>query len=57
MRMMGLRDSIYWLSWLLTAGVKNAIAVIAIAVVTFAGKIFEHTDVSLLIVFFLIFNW
>ncbi|GMR34450.1 hypothetical protein PMAYCL1PPCAC_04645, partial [Pristionchus mayeri] len=55
MRIMGLGDSIHFLSWALIYFVLNAISIIIISSILKWGRIFPSADFSLLLLFFILF--
>lgn len=55
MKMSGLSDNVLWLSWFATSVIKNGVVCVAMVVVVKVGNLFQHSDVLVLLVFFLLF--
>jgi hypothetical protein len=53
--MSGLSDNVLWLSWFATSVVKNGVVCVAMVIVVKVGNLFQHSDVLVLLVFFLLF--
>jgi ATP-binding cassette subfamily A (ABC1) protein 3 len=55
MKMSGLSDNVLWLSWFATSVIKNGVVCVALVVVVKVGRLFQHSDVLVLLLFFLLF--
>lgn len=56
MRMMGLADEVFWLSWFLLAMAKGTFFCVAIVCVGKFGGLFTYSDPILMFLFFFLFN-
>uniref|UniRef100_A0A8C4P0I0 ABC transporter domain-containing protein n=1 Tax=Dicentrarchus labrax TaxID=13489 RepID=A0A8C4P0I0_DICLA len=54
-RIMGLRSSIYWLSWAVSSVLPLAISAILLALILKYGKVLQYSDPSVIFVFLLVF--
>ncbi|XP_059210648.1 phospholipid-transporting ATPase ABCA1-like [Centropristis striata] len=54
-RIMGLRGSIYWLSWIVSSGLPLAISALLLALILKYGKVLQYSDPSVIFVFLLVF--
>jgi hypothetical protein len=56
LKMIGLTDGVYWLSWAVTMMMTYAILGVAVAIILNLGQVLPHTNVGILILYFLIFS-
>ena len=56
MKMMGLTDTVYWLSWIVTSLIKTGFVTLCIVVVAKVGKLFASSDFLILLIFFILFT-
>uniref|UniRef100_A0A8D0AR12 ABC transporter domain-containing protein n=1 Tax=Sander lucioperca TaxID=283035 RepID=A0A8D0AR12_SANLU len=54
-RIMGLRSSIYWLSWAVSSVLPLAISALLLAIILKYGKVLQYSDPSVIFVFLLVF--
>ncbi|TTW24234.1 ATP-binding cassette sub-family A member 1 [Bagarius yarrelli] len=54
-RMMGLKNSIYWLSWSISSFIPLCISALLLAVILKYGKVLRYSDPSVIFVFLLVF--
>lgn len=55
MKISGMSTTAMWLSWLLSYGVFNTFVVILIVIVSWAGKLIEHSNMFLIFLFYFAF--
>jgi ABC-type multidrug transport system ATPase subunit len=56
LKMIGLTDGVYWVSWAVTMMMTYAILGVAVAIILNVGQVLPNTNIGILIVFFLIFS-
>ncbi|XP_048255576.1 phospholipid-transporting ATPase ABCA1-like isoform X2 [Haliotis rufescens] len=56
MKMMGLGNGVHWLAWFINAFVMMIITVVMLVALLKGGKVFEHSDPSVIFVFMLAFT-
>ncbi|XP_032400407.1 phospholipid-transporting ATPase ABCA1 isoform X3 [Etheostoma spectabile] len=54
-RIMGLRSSIYWLSWAVSSVLPLAVSALLLALILKYGKVLQYSDPSVIFVFLLVF--
>ncbi|XP_046904791.1 phospholipid-transporting ATPase ABCA1-like isoform X1 [Hypomesus transpacificus] len=54
-RMMGLKSSTYWLSWLVSSGLPLAVSALLLTLILKYGKVLQYSDPSVIFVFLLVF--